>query len=266
MLTSVLTMTMAAALGAGPGGYTSGAYQAAYSGGSARGGIQPVCSNGSCSGGGGGGYAVSGGYGGGYESYGGDYGAGWNGGAASPGNEPLFPYDSQYPWMHGYFQEMPAYGGFTYFRPFNYKHVMPQSQTAGGWGMSPTMPYSQQFWHRFQQQASMNPQMSDYRTRGQNPVARTTMPAPMRGPAMSRSQENIPASYTAPISRPSANRAEPLPRATAPSSNAAPVEGESTPVDLSTYRRFTRERSTIQPTSGSYDREVLPTIQPGARR
>lgn len=69
--------------------------------------------------------------------------------------EPLFPYDSPEPWMHGYFQEMPSYGGYSRFRPYNYKHVLSQSQVAGGWGMSANMPYSQQFWRRYAAQAEM---------------------------------------------------------------------------------------------------------------
>lgn len=76
----------------------------------------------------------------------------------TPGDaEPLYPYDSQEPWMHGYWQEMPYYGGFRAFRPYNYKHVLSQSQTAAGWGMAPNMPYSQQFWPRYQEKASMSP-------------------------------------------------------------------------------------------------------------
>jgi len=76
----------------------------------------------------------------------------------SPGayGEPMYPYDSQEPWLHGYFQHMPAYRGHAAFRPYNYKHVLSQSQTAAGWGIDPHMAYSQQFWHRYQKQASLN--------------------------------------------------------------------------------------------------------------
>jgi hypothetical protein len=74
---------------------------------------------------------------------------------AVPLGDPLFPYDSQEPWMHGYFQEIPAYGGYLSFRPYNYRHVLSQSQAAGGWGMRPTMPYSHHFWHRYHEQATM---------------------------------------------------------------------------------------------------------------
>lgn len=69
--------------------------------------------------------------------------------------EQLYRYDYQAPWHHYYFQEMPAYGGFNAFRPYNYKHLLAQSQAAGGWGLSPQMPYSQQYWHRYQQRALM---------------------------------------------------------------------------------------------------------------
>ena len=69
--------------------------------------------------------------------------------------EPLYPYDSQERWIHGYFQRIPAYRGHEYFLPYNYKQLLGQSQAAAGWGMSPTHAYSQQFWHRYHQQATM---------------------------------------------------------------------------------------------------------------
>lgn len=69
--------------------------------------------------------------------------------------EMRYPADVQTPWVHGYFQEMPAYGGHVVFRPYNYKDVLSQSQTAAGWGERPSMPYSQQFWHKYQDQATM---------------------------------------------------------------------------------------------------------------
>ena len=72
--------------------------------------------------------------------------------------EPMQRFDSQYPWMHGYLQEIPPYAGYGAFRPYNYKHVFSQAQTAGGWGMSPTMPYAQQFWHRYRKRALMMPE------------------------------------------------------------------------------------------------------------
>jgi len=76
---------------------------------------------------------------------------GWYTGAASVGSgEPLYSYDDQERWKHGYIQEMPFYGGWSYFRPYNYHHVFSQVPTAAGWGMSAGMPYSQQFWHKYE--------------------------------------------------------------------------------------------------------------------
>jgi hypothetical protein len=71
-------------------------------------------------------------------------------GSCSPTNvvecgEDRYCYDAPNPWIHGYFQETPAYAGFHAFRPYNYKHVFAQSQLAAGWGASPTAPYSHQF-------------------------------------------------------------------------------------------------------------------------
>jgi len=69
--------------------------------------------------------------------------------------EQRLPSDSQQNWLHGYFQEIPAYGGHPVYRPYNYKDVLSQSQTAAGWGERPAMPYSQQFWHKYHDQATM---------------------------------------------------------------------------------------------------------------
>ncbi len=57
-------------------------------------------------------------------------------------------FDWQAPWLHGYTQAIPAYSGFHSFRPYNYKHILNQSQIVGSWGLSPASPYSQQYWHR----------------------------------------------------------------------------------------------------------------------
>ncbi len=70
-------------------------------------------------------------------------------------SEQRYPFDSQQNWVHGYHQEIPAYGGHHVYRPYNYKDVLSQSQTAAGWGERPAMPYSQQFWHKYQDQATM---------------------------------------------------------------------------------------------------------------
>ncbi len=85
-----------------------------------------------------------------------NYSGGYAEGAYSPqGDEQLYPYDSQDQWQHGYIQYMPFYGAYKHFRPYNYKHVSAQTQTAAGWGMSPRLPYSQQFWHRYHAHAKM---------------------------------------------------------------------------------------------------------------
>lgn len=92
-------------------------------------------------------------------SYGaaGPYGEVTASGVSGGYGDQLYPYESQEPWLHGYFQEIPAYGGYHSFRPYNYRHVLSQSQTAAGFGMSPTMPYSQQFWHRYENRANLSP-------------------------------------------------------------------------------------------------------------
>jgi hypothetical protein len=69
--------------------------------------------------------------------------------------EQRYPFDSQMNWVHGYHQEISTYPGHAVFRPYNYKDVLSQSQTAAGWGERPGMPYSQQFWHKYQDQAAM---------------------------------------------------------------------------------------------------------------
>jgi len=65
-----------------------------------------------------------------------------------------YPFDSQYPWQHGYFQEISPYSGYHYFKPYNYRHVLSQTQTAAGWGITPQLSYSQHFWNRYQEQAT----------------------------------------------------------------------------------------------------------------
>lgn len=69
--------------------------------------------------------------------------------------EQRYPFDTQQNWVHGYFQEIPAYGGHVFFRPYNYKDILSQSQVSAGWGHSPVLPYSQQFWHKYHDQATM---------------------------------------------------------------------------------------------------------------
>lgn len=94
-------------------------------------------------------------------------------------SEQRHPFDTQQNWVHGYFQEIPAYGGHHLFRPYNYKDVLSQSQTAAGWGERPTMPYSQQFWHKYHDQATMIKATQNAPIRGQQvvmPAANRPMP------------------------------------------------------------------------------------------
>jgi hypothetical protein len=71
-------------------------------------------------------------------------------GPTSAGSEPLYSYDDPEVWKHGWLQIMPYYGGHHTFRPYNYKQVISQSAQAAAWGMPPTMPYSQQYYHRYE--------------------------------------------------------------------------------------------------------------------
>lgn len=126
-------------------------------------------------------------------------------GAGSVGSgEPLFRYDDQERWKHGYLQIMPFYGGHFAFRPYNYHHVFSQSQTAAGWGMPATMPYSQQFWHRYEKMADLSrgdhspvvpveppPQMFDH------------YPKPIHGPSRQYQQPLPPSPDSASLPYPS---------------------------------------------------------------
>ena len=78
----------------------------------------------------------------------------------SLGQDQMYPFDSPEPWIHGYYQRISPYQGWGSYRPYNYKHVFSQAQVAGGWGMPLNMPYSQQFWHRYNRQAQLYPETS----------------------------------------------------------------------------------------------------------
>lgn len=103
----------------------------------------------------------------------------------------LYPFDRQDPWLHGQYQRIPAYGGFSTFRPYNYRHVFAQTQIATSvWGAPHGQPYSQQFWNRYRtdylngsvhSQASARPVISS----GVNPVSyqAPAAPAETRSPA-----------------------------------------------------------------------------------
>ncbi|NQV27361.1 MAG: hypothetical protein HQ518_23685 [Rhodopirellula sp.] len=73
------------------------------------------------------------------------------------GGDQLYPFDSPEPWLHGYFQELPAYAGYSSFRPHNYKHVLSQMEVASRWGISPVMAYSHQWYHKYRQRSGMHP-------------------------------------------------------------------------------------------------------------
>ncbi len=73
------------------------------------------------------------------------------------GGDQLYPFDSPEPWLHGHFQRIPAHGGYSSFRPHNYKHVLAQMEVASRWGMSPNMPYSHQWYHKWKQRSGMHP-------------------------------------------------------------------------------------------------------------
>lgn len=92
------------------------------------------------------------------------YGDSYNGAGSVGSSEPLFRYSDQERWKHGWIKNMPYYEGYHAFRPYNYHHVFSQTQTAAGWGMPATMPYSQQFWHRYEK-------MSDLSRGDHSPVA-----------------------------------------------------------------------------------------------
>ena len=113
-----------------------------------------------------------------------NYSGGYAEGAYSPlGEEQLYPYDSQDQWQHGYIQYMPFYGAYKHFRPYNYLNVGAQTQAAAGWGMSPRMPYSQQFWHRYHEHSKMgHPASGAYESY-------LDVPVPQRPGANSEQQE-----------------------------------------------------------------------------
>jgi hypothetical protein len=125
------------------------------------------------------------------------YGGGDYYGPASVGSsEPLFNYDDQEPWKHGYLQIMPYYGGHHLFLPYNYKAVYAQSQVAAGWGMPNVMPYSQQFWHRYAPQADLS----------QPRLPTTPGPQPGYLPQSTVPQSTVPQSWYMPTSQAAPHR------------------------------------------------------------
>jgi len=132
---------------------------------------------------------------------------GWAGGGTPYGassfgaQEQLFPYDDQEPWKHGYRQVMPYYGGWHSFRPYNYHHVFGQSQAAAAYGMP--LPYSQQFWHRYQAIPGGNvvpfPQPTVNSPQGWAPPVNGENPFPPAAPAPAPYYPGDPAATPAPL-------------------------------------------------------------------
>ena len=91
--------------------------------------------------------------------------------------ETLFRYDDQEPWKHGWKKQMNYHEGWHSFRPYNYHHVYGQSQTAAAYGQS--MPYSQQWWHRYQSVSSQYNHLQ-----GQPPMAMPQYNGPPAGVLM----------------------------------------------------------------------------------
>jgi hypothetical protein len=125
-------------------------------------------------------------------------------GVSSGYGEQLYPYESQEPWLHGYFQEIPAYGGYHSFRPYNYRHVLSQSQTAAGFGMSPVMPYSQQFWHRYENRANLSPYANEPGGMMPVPIGPGGAPQAFPGVSMSAPLMAAPLAVAPPMAPPAA--------------------------------------------------------------
>jgi hypothetical protein len=85
-------------------------------------------------------------------------------------------YDAYEPWVHGYWQDLPAYGGFAAYRPYNYRHVYIQSEVAGVWGTSTVMPNSQEYFRRPREQGLLEQRTSSVGRRRANPIARQQAP------------------------------------------------------------------------------------------
>jgi len=115
----------------------------------------------------------------------------------------LYPFDRQDPWLHGQIQRLPAYGGYSAFRPYNYRHVLSQTQIATNvWGATHGQPYSQQFWNRYRtdylngkvhSQPSVQPTIPS----AANPVSHQPQPSFDRS-APSETLSNVPAQFVHP--------------------------------------------------------------------
>lgn len=56
--------------------------------------------------------------------------------------EQLYPFARQDPWLHGQYQRVPSYGGYSSFRPYNYRHVAPQAYMTAQFGAVSAMSTS----------------------------------------------------------------------------------------------------------------------------
>lgn len=146
--------------------------------------------------------------------------------------EQRFPFDTQQNWVHGYFQEIPAYGGHPFFRPYNYKDVLSQSQVSAGWGQSPVLPYSQQFWHKYHDRATMLKLSQSEGAPGYDPAA--AMPAPpmvSNAVGVRRPAPNYPVTRGVPgpvWSRPYPGQVEAVPAQGIPAEYQPPVDNGPT--------------------------------------
>lgn len=109
-------------------------------------------------------------------------------------SEQLYEYDDREPWKHGWIQNMPYYGGCHFFRPYNYKNIYSQSQTAARWGMKPQLAYSQGFFKRYETStAAPTMPAPDLMMRpAMIPPQPTMAPQPMTRPAPDQPQQPMP--------------------------------------------------------------------------
>ena len=134
-----------------------------------------------------------------------------------PVTDPYLNYDAYEPWVHGYWQELPAFGGYAYFRPYNYRHVYVQSEVATSWQTSAQMPYSQEYYRRAREQG-----LYEQRTTS---TSRTGLPFVYRQKPRTTRQPEI-------IAKASAERPQPQKPAAAPS--------KFQPIIISSYRDMYR--------------------------
>ena len=85
-------------------------------------------------------------------------------------------FDAYEPWVHGYWQDLPAYGGFASYRPYNYRHVYVQSEVAGIWGTSTVMPNSHEYFRKPREQGLFEQRTSARGQTKQNLSARQQPP------------------------------------------------------------------------------------------